>query len=56
MVYHLNWNVNSIGFIASGTKKKKVFTDNKSLKTVTHGGLAKLLIQAEWYLIKMNLF
>lgn len=23
LVYHLNWNVNSLGFITSGTKKKK---------------------------------
>ena len=23
LAYHLNWNVNSLGFITSGTKKKK---------------------------------
>ena len=50
LVYHLNWNVNSLGFITCGTKKKKKKSTEFSLTTkvlsVTHGGLAKLFIQA----------
>ena len=45
LVYHLNWNVNSLGFITSGTKKKKKeFSVTTKILTVTHGGLAKLFI------------
>ena len=47
LVYHLNWNVNSLGFITNGTtkkKKKKDFSLTTKVLTVTHGGLAKLFI------------
>ena len=46
LVYHLNWNVNSLGFITNSTtkKKKKEFSLTTKVLTVTHGGLAKLFI------------
>ena len=47
LVYHLNWNVNSLGFITNGTtkkKKKKEFSLTTKVLNVTHGGLAKLFI------------
>lgn len=57
LVYHLNWNVNSLGFITSGTKKKKrVFSDNKDLNCNSRRISKTVHLSQELYLIKMNLF
>ena len=59
LVYHLNWNVNSLGFITNCTKKKKkkrVFTDYKGLNCNSWRISKTLHLSQELYLMKMNLF
>ena len=60
LVYHLNGNVNSLGFITNGTtkkkKKKRVFTDYKGLNCNSWRISKTLHLSQELYLMKMNLF